>query len=154
VGAAAGGIFAMTGNGSFNTNFPAVTQYNLSDSLLKFSPTNGLSLTDYFTPYNQSALSGADLDMSAGGPMGLPDSVGNVAHPHLILGCGKDGTIYLLDRDNLGHFNTANDNQIVQELPNVVGTPRNFPVPAYFNNTVYIETMLMFYGLFTLLERR
>ncbi|MDB6068031.1 MAG: hypothetical protein JWR26_4239 [Pedosphaera sp.] len=139
VGDAAGGIFAMTGNGTFGTNYAAMNQYNLSDSFLKFTGNNGLTLIDYFTPYNEAALSGADLDVSAGGPMGLPDSIGTVAHPHLILGCGKDGTIYLLDRDNLGHFNAANDAQIVQELPNVVGTPWNFPVPAYFNNAIYYQ---------------
>ena len=135
VGDPDGGVYAMTGNGSFSTNYSLLTQYNLSDSFLKF--TNGLTLADYFAPYNQASLSGADLDISAGSPMGLPDSAGSPTHPHLLTGCGKDGTIYLLDRDNLGHFNRANDSQIVQELPNVVGTPWSFPVPAYFNNTIY-----------------
>ena len=139
VGDPAGGFFAMTGNGTFSTNYSTMAQYNLSDSFIKFNGNNGLTLTDYFTPYNQANLNGADLDVSAGSPMGLPDSVGSVAHPHLLAGCGKDGTIYLLDRDNLGHFNTANDSQIVQELPNVVGTPWSFPVPAYFNNTIFYQ---------------
>ncbi|HXA44249.1 MAG TPA: LamG-like jellyroll fold domain-containing protein, partial [Candidatus Angelobacter sp.] len=135
-----GGVYTMTGNGSFSTNYSSVTQYNLSESFLKFTTNNSsLTLTDYFTPYNQASLSGADLDVAAGGPMVLPDSVGSAGHPQLILGTGKNGTMYLLDRNQLGHYNSATDSQIVQELPNAVGTPWNYPVPAYFNNTIYYQ---------------
>ena len=132
-------VFGMTGNGSYNTNYPSPSLYNLGSSFLKFTGSNSLLLTDYFTPYNGASLSSADLDIAAGGPMILPDSAGSAAHPRLLLGAGKDGTIYLLDRDHLGHFNGANDNQIVQELPNAVGVPWNYPVPAYFNNTVFYQ---------------
>ncbi len=47
----------------------------------------------------------------------LPDQPG-LAHPHLIVGAGKDTNIYLVDRDNMGKFETDgnNNNQIVQEL--------------------------------------
>ena len=52
----------------------------------------------------------------------MPDTAGSAAHPHLIVGAGKQGTIYLVDRDNMGHYNgtdgiNGNDNQIVQSLP-------------------------------------
>ena len=73
-------VFAMTGNGTFGTNYSSPIQYNLSSSFLKFDGSSGLTLTDYFTPYNQNSLSGADLDIAAGGPMVLPDSVGSAAH--------------------------------------------------------------------------
>ncbi len=136
---ASNNIFAMTGNGSFSTNFTSLTQYNLGSSFLKFSGNSGLVLTDYFTPYNQASLRGADLDIAAGGPMVLPDSVGSVAHPRLMLGTGKDGTMYVLDRDQLGHYNAVTDTNIVQELPNAVGLPWNYPVPAYFNNLIYYQ---------------
>ena len=55
---------------------------------------------------------------------------------------GKDESVYLLDRDNLGHF-TSNDNQVVQVLRDIFpfGTPEpgNYSMPVYFNGTVYFS---------------
>ena len=42
----------------------------------------------------------SDGDLGSGGPMLLPDSVGSALHPHLLVGCGKEGTIY---RCGYGH---------------------------------------------------
>jgi hypothetical protein len=136
---AGGNIYTTTGNGDFNTNYPALAQCSLSDSFLKFTGRDGITLVDYFTPHNQDTLNKADLDISAGSTLVLPDSVGSAAHPHLLVGAGKDGTIYLLDRDKLGGFNAQADTQVVAELPNAVGKPWNYPVPAYFNNLVYYQ---------------
>src|SRR5207253_5182122 len=129
------------GNGTFNTNFTAPNNLSLGDSFIKVastntSSTNLLVMTDYFTPFNQATLNSGDVDLGSGGAVVLPDSVGSAAHPHLLIGAGKDGRVYLLDRDNLGHFNSANDNQVVQWTPRntVVGS---FGAPAYFNNTIY-----------------
>ena len=55
-----------------------------------------------------------------GGLALLPDFSG--AHPHIMIGCGKDGAVYVLDRDNLGHFNSSGDTQIIQVLYNQVGS--------------------------------
>ena len=134
-----GDMFMTTGNGSFATNYSSLSQYNLSDSFLKLSTRNGLTLVDYFTPHNQAALNAADMDVSAGSTMVLPDAVGSREHPHLLVGCGKDGTVYLLDREHLGQFHPEGDKQIVEELPNLVGTPWSFPVPAYFNHMIYYQ---------------
>lgn len=126
----AGYIYVETGNGTFN-----VTNSNYGDSVLKLSTTNGLGLADYFTPYNAAYLESKDLDLGSGGSVVLPDSAGSAAHPYLLLGASKTGDIYLLDRTNLGQFNSTGNPQIVQWVTNAVGGLWN--TPAYFNGMLY-----------------
>ena len=127
-------LYVLAGNGSFDaTN--GLNGTGFGDSFIKLSSSNGLAAIDYFAPYNQSYLAAHDLDLGSGGAVLLPDSVGSATHPHLLIGCGKEGTIYLLDRDNLGHFNSKNNNQIVQQL--LLAINGTWSSPAYFNNRVY-----------------
>ena len=128
-----GNIYVITGNGTFDST----THNDYGDSFLKISTTNGLKLADYFTPYNQQALSDADEDLGSGGAMLLPDAVGSATHPHLLVGCGKEGTIYLLDQTNLGKFNSGSNKQILEELPGAIGG--TWSSPAYFNYTIYYQ---------------
>jgi hypothetical protein len=133
-------LYFETGNGSFSAN---TNGGDYADSFVKLSTTtNTLAVADYFTPYNQLALQNNDTDLGSGGPLLLPDSVGSVAHPHLIVGAGKQGKIYLLDRDNMGHYNgtdgiNGTDSQIVQSLPSAIGGV--WSSPAYFNNRIYYQ---------------
>jgi hypothetical protein len=115
---ASGYLYVSTGNGAWDGTS------NWGDSYLKLA-TPGLTIATngYFTPSNQFTLDHADLDLSSAGVMLLPDSAGTAQHPHIMIGCGKNGTVYVLDRDNLGGFNSAGDTQIIQELPNLLGTP-------------------------------
>ncbi len=131
---AATNLYFETGNGSFSAN---TNGGDYADSFVKLATTNGLRVADYFTPFNQASLAAADEDLGSGGPLLLPDSVGSAAHPHLLVGCGKEGKIYLLDRDNLGKYNAAADTQIVQEIPNAVGG--TWSCPAYFNGQIYYQ---------------
>ncbi len=127
-----GNIYFITGNGTFDA-----TNGNYGDSFARVTPggTN-LTVADYFTPYDQQNLADSDLDLGSGGLLLLPDSVGAVNHPHLLAGAGKGGTIYLLDRDNLGQFNAADNSQAVQTL---VGgaVVWSYGTPAYWNNLLY-----------------
>ncbi len=128
---AGGNIYCMTGNGTFDG--PAGGDYG--DSFLKLVPSPGsLVVTDYFAPYDQAFLADNDVDLGAGAPMLLPDSAGSDDYPHLIVGGGKEGIIYLLDRDNLGQYNLVNNNQILQSVNLTSGI---FNMPAYFNNSLY-----------------
>jgi hypothetical protein len=146
---AQGNLFFETGNGAFDetldaNGFPANGDYG--DSFIKLvadpstTSTNqningwGLKVADYFTPHNELALSQADQDLGSGGVLLLPNSVGNAAHPHLLVGAGKQGVIYLIDRDNMGKFNSNTDN-VVQEISGQIGG--SFDTPSYFNNTIY-----------------
>jgi PKD repeat protein len=125
-----GNLYVSTGNGTFDP-----VNSNYGDTLLKLSISNSLVVTDYFTPYNEQSLETNDNDLASGGVVLLPDEAGSGAHPHLVVCAGKEGTLYLVDRDNMGKFNAAGDTQIVQSLLGAIG--QCFDTPAYFNGTLY-----------------
>ena len=127
-----GNIYIVTGNGTFDAERGGL---DLGDSVIKLSGAKGLSVADYFTPFNAGMLGEKDLDLGSSGALLLPDSAGTPEHPHLLVTGGKEGRIYVLDRDRMGRFQPGADSQIVQSLPGAVG--RMFGIPAYFNNTVY-----------------
>lgn len=129
-----GKLYVVTGNGTFDSQLNAdgrPINGDYGDTVLKLAPDpttgpgnpsingRGLKIADYFTPSIQSQLDAHDLDLGSGGLMLLPDSAVSAAHPHLLLSVGKQGRLYLLDRDNLGGFN-PNGNNVVQELDGAV----------------------------------
>jgi hypothetical protein len=124
----AGNVYVITGNGAFNVNTGGV---EYGDTFLKLTPT--LQVADYFAPFNQLELDAKDDDLGSSGAILLPDEVGNGRQ--LLVGAGKAGTIYLLDRHSLGGFHATNDSQIVQSLTNAIGPA--FGTPAYFNGTIF-----------------
>jgi hypothetical protein len=119
-------LYVLTGNGIWD----GATAFG--DSVLRFNTSSGLSLADYFTPYNQLSLDGNDADVGAGGAAVLVDNGG--AHPNLLIGGGKQGVLYVLDRTNLGHNHPSDNNQIVQTLTVTGGT---FSTPAFWQNTLF-----------------
>jgi hypothetical protein len=129
--------YFATGNGTFDVDQGGI---DFGDSILKLAvPTSALfGVADYFTPYNQDYLNSTDLDLGSGGVLLLPDQPAGSPHQHLLVQAGKEGSIYLIDRDNMGHHNpdTVNPNkQIVQFLPYAVGGV--WAMPAWWNNNVY-----------------
>jgi outer membrane protein assembly factor BamB len=130
-----GNIYVVSANGTFDANMGGS---DLAESVLKLSTgKNALTAADYFTPYNAGALSDQDLDLGSSGALLLPDGTGSMAHPHLLVSGSKSGTVYLLDRDNLGHFHPGADSQIVQSLAGAIGPL--FGIATYFNNNVYFS---------------
>jgi len=116
---AAGNLYIVTGNGDFD----GLNQFG--DSLLKVQTSPALQIINFFAPFNQQALSNADLDFASAGVTLLPDVAGTTAHPHILVTSGKTGTIYVLDRDVLGGYRssyTNPDSQIIQEIWNALGT--------------------------------
>lgn len=127
-----GNIYAVAGNG---TTPPSTNNYG--QAYVKLSPQ--LAVVDYFAPFNASTLNVTDLDVGSGGLLLLPDQGGN--HPHLLVAAGKEGRIYLVDRDNMGKFHSGDDSQIVQSISNAVGTgeERNFYPPIFWSGNVYFS---------------
>jgi hypothetical protein len=143
---AAGNIYLLTANGAFETTLDAngfPNQGDYGNSFLKLSTAGGgLSVADYFTVSNEVSESQADLDLGSGGEMLLPDLTDSAnTVRHLVVGAGKDGNIYLVDRDAMGKFNAgSNNSQIWQQLTQVLGNGSSggvWSTPAYFNGTVY-----------------
>lgn len=137
----AGNIYFLDANGTFDTTlnangFPANGDYG--NAILKLSTKNGhLAVADYFNMYNTVNESNADEDLGSGGAMVVPnfkDSSG-VLH-RLAVGAGKDGNIYVVNRDNMGKFNPQNNSQIYQELTGALAGSV-FSMPAFSKNRIY-----------------
>lgn len=126
---AQGNIYFTTGNGTVVNPGPAGGDYG--DSVVKLA-ANGKTVLDSFTPYNEVYLDKNDLDFGSGAITLLPDMPGPV--PHLAVTAGKDGTIFLLNRDNLGKSGTTS-NLVYQSIPNAISY--SFDTPAYWNGHVY-----------------
>jgi hypothetical protein len=130
-------LFFEVANGSFSaTNNSVGVDYG--DCFLKLSTTNHLAVLDYFAPYNQAVLEANDTDLGSGGLLILPDQPGNV--PHEMVGAGKEGKIYLINRDNFttnnNHFNAGGSTDAV--LQTLAGKIKGaFDTPAYFNGRIY-----------------
>jgi hypothetical protein len=133
-----GNVYTVSGNGTFDAS---VGGKDYGESVVKLSGTGSdLSITDYFAPYNQEVLSGEDWDLGAGGATLLPDQAGT--YPHVMLAAGKGGTVYELNRDSLGGYDTTADQNLLT-VPFVVGSDtvssgNRAAGPAYWQTQVFM----------------
>jgi hypothetical protein len=124
-----GNLYFETGNGSSGPS-----SNNYSEAFVKLSTSGGtLSVADYFIPANYQSLDSSDEDIGSGAPIALPDQPGS--HTHLLIGAGKDGRIFVTDRDNMGQLNNppSGPDNIVQELPGSTISGGSWDTPAYFD---------------------
>jgi hypothetical protein len=125
-----GNLFFITGNGTFDANTGGP---NYGDSVVRLSTSSGLSVADYFTPLDQASLDANDTDFGSGAATVLVDQPsGPVAH--LLIGGGKQGNLFVLNRDNLGKFGVSANN-VVQaiNLGNSI-----FATPVFWQNNLYV----------------
>jgi hypothetical protein len=127
-----GDLIAVSGNGTFDT---VASPIDYGDSFIRLTPNIGtpgtMTVDSFFTPLNELILDDEDADMGSGGNLLLPDQPG--PNPHLVIGIGKLGTIYLVNRDSMGGFNAGMD-QMVQEVSGLIGGM--FSTPAYWQGKV------------------
>ncbi len=136
----AGNIYFLDANGTFDTTlnaqgFPSGGDYG--NSFMKLSTAgNRLAVADYFTMSNTVSESFQDQDLGSGGALVLPNLYDGAGRAyHLAVGAGKDGNVYVVNRDNMGKFN-PNGNNIALEMAGGLGGPE-YGMPAYWNNHVY-----------------
>jgi fibronectin type 3 domain-containing protein len=154
-------FYFETGNGPSSHPNPTLdangfpTDGNYYEALVKVvadtttTPTSqnkngwGMKVADYFIPFNQVALDNADRDFGSGAPTLLPASAGIAGHPKLMVATGKEGKIYVVDRDNLGKFDPNNDH-VLNAVPD--GSGHNTPpvqlggglsTAGFFNGKIY-----------------
>jgi hypothetical protein len=137
-----GNLYFSTGNGNFDPS-----KNNYAQSWIKLSGDG--QVLSYFTPYNWDALNGPDLDVAGAGPsLILPDQPGS--SPHLLVSADKNGTIYLLDRDNMGGHHDGDNSNVIQTICDAfpgrtdcaaLRTEKDSHIvrssPAYWNGYVY-----------------
>jgi hypothetical protein len=131
-----GNVFVVTGDGPFDVNRGG-TSY--SDSFLRLGTTGGLAVSDYFTPCDEAADETAGQDVGASAPVLLPDSAGSSTQPHLLIGGSKAGTLYVVNRDNMGTFLSSpcpDSSGRVQTIP--IGAGPILSTPLFWNNSVYV----------------
>ena len=78
-----------------------------------------------------------DADLGSGGNILLP---GSSTYPNETLGGGKDGMLYVVNRDKMGGFNDGVNN-VLQTLQTGTRQYNNiFSTPAYWNGSVYYHS--------------
>lgn len=127
-----GNLYVITGDGEFDA-YDGGPDYGDTFLKLRFAANDRIAPTDYFTPFDQKEMDVENVDLGASGPMILPDQLGQ--HSHLLFGVGKNGSIYLINRDDMGHFQSSSNNQIVQYLPHVFPTKIHVSAAYWRNST-------------------
>ncbi|MEO8727514.1 MAG: hypothetical protein ABI383_15490, partial [Acidobacteriaceae bacterium] len=132
-----GGGFAFDGSGNLYVESaddtdttpvnPGIGSY--PDAFLKLSPS--LQVLDYFIPSNEAYLRQNDADIGSGAPIVMPNNE--------LIGGGKDGRVFVLNRNNMGGFHSQDQNvQTIQtgtqQFDNIWGSP------AYWNGILYYHT--------------
>jgi hypothetical protein len=133
---AAGNLYVVTGNGTFDADSGGK---DYGDSVIKLTPNgNTFQVSDYFTPFDQVNLALNDIDLGSSGLTLLLNQNGPATN--LGISAGKAGKIYVIDLDKMGKFQKGSDSQIVQSIPNAVGTQANgndFSTATYWQGNVY-----------------
>jgi hypothetical protein len=137
-----GNIYVATGNSTIAGQSPSSNAspspgFDLGESFLKLDPT--LNLVDWFTPHNFYDLNVADEDLASSGPALIPGT-------NRLYGGGKEGRVYLMDTNNLGHYDSSVDH-VVQSFQatdpsldphHIHGAPIWVPTGFGLNGRIYL----------------
>jgi hypothetical protein len=107
-----------------------------NDSFLRLSGDD-LSIEDFFQPDDASYLALNDADLGSGSPVLMPDNSSST--PHELIGGGKDGKLFVVNRDSMGSFSATTNNVIQTVQTGVQQFDNLFDTPAYWNGTIYVH---------------
>jgi hypothetical protein len=93
-----GNIYVVTANGTWD----GIRDFG--ESFLKFDPQ--LHLMDWFTPTNHTYLDSIDADLDSSGAMLVPGT-------HEVIDGGKQGVLYIVDTEHMGHLG---DEHVIQHF--------------------------------------
>jgi hypothetical protein len=123
-----GFVYFATGNGDLTVNLPGGRNYG--DTVVKLQ--NNFTVPDYFTPSDQPKLLEGDIDLGSGGVLILPDPPLGMHLLPLLVTCGKDGNVLLIDRNNMGKYTPGGPDKLVQFPP--VPQSGVWGGPAYYHS--------------------
>ncbi len=126
-------LYVITGNGGFDATSVTAPNNDYGDSFLKLS--TGLAVSQYFTPSDQSNDQQHDADFGSGGAAILADMPAGSPVTHLVMGGGKDGNLYVLNRDSMGGLGDGQAWQVVAVSHSM------FSTGAFWNNSFYLGTV-------------
>jgi outer membrane protein assembly factor BamB len=136
-----GRIFVTSGNGISPPPGPGDAPGDqLAESVIRLAPnptTGALTAQDFFSPANAPSLDASDTDYGSSGPTGLP--FGTSTYPDILMEAGKFGTIYLLNRDNLGGREQG-PGKTDEDLDLIGPIAGQFGHPAFFADTPALTT--------------
>jgi hypothetical protein len=136
----AGTLYVVTSNGGFDAARTTAPNNDYGNSLLKLD--GNLHVLEYFTPSNQEANSASNNDFGAGATV-LDDLPAGSPVAHIAITGGKDGNLFVVNRDCLGGFGDSralqevsigsDENDMENDTPGVI-----FSLPALWNHYLYI----------------
>ena len=131
-----GNLYATTGNGTFDANSIPTPNNDYGNSVVRL--TSSMAVTDWFTPFDQSFLNTQDLDLGSSGVVVLPDQA--TPPTHLLLAAGKEGKVYLLNRDSMGAYcnGCSSDTNVVQSFAAFQNVGSFWGTPAFWQNHAYL----------------
>jgi hypothetical protein len=136
-----GNLYLITGNGGFDVTNTSAPHNDYGDSFLELSinaspasPQSAFSIPQWFTPSDQQIDDNNDKDFGSGGAAVLADVIaGNPpVTTHLVVGGGKDGALYVLNRDRMGGYGDVNAWEIISLGKSI------YSMVAFWNDTIYV----------------
>jgi Putative Ig domain len=136
-----GHLYVITGNGGFDANSSSAPNNDYGDSLLQLSvapnpttPSAAFTVSQYFTPQDQASDDSGDQDFGAGGAAVLANVTSGAGTVGVVVGGGKDGSLYILNQAALGGFNSSD----ATAWQKIMTGYHIFSTVSMWNDTIYL----------------